>query len=1321
MAQVKGNADLSNDKVYTVTTARGAWWVDQTNNRMHYDENYNLSSAAPTNDVNYQFAFINYEGHYYLYAPAVKKFVQPQKYFVTGYSTPVTLAVDGENVKVKAENSNLTINIGGSQWTWDTWTAYDDGNKVAIVEAADFSAADLSEAISILTGATHFDPHKVYTIACERVGNWAVSADHNSLSSTTAYAGATDAEKQFAFYYDEDGQLYIYSVGAKKFLKADGTFANGVKGDPMDYRIVGTSGYDHMLFIPSTNCYFNSQTQGGYSINTWSSGDAGNKQDIVAVENIDVYDEMNAFFEAPYWDVTYNVYYKGEIVANAVVNTTSGVTAELPNSLKNEFCNFTLQPSTITTGVTEVKVTFDWTGPTLYDDYASVEWSNLYIDRGDGGKFYLCNTGTAPNYLVKDPTEKQRASEAYQWAFVGNPYKLKIYNKLEGSAKTLHSDETIAIADGDSYWSIKRNYNDGFMIGKTGDVNNFINQAGGGSSTKLGYWSSTTDLGNVFKVAEVPEIPVTNVYFDVYFKGEGEIVATGIVAGLEIGDEIPEIPSALQRSYVTLTHSTTGTVTKDMHIPVTATWNNDAPFKISDTYDNATWYYATLRDTKYLRADDANKDNNGRYTTTTSKENKKVYKWAFLGNPYGFNIINKGHKGEYLYAGDQPKMQALADPAADEKAQWVVAPSGAGFSVRSITGPNLYINDASGAGNLGFWNSGNGATDSGSKWLIEEAPATVDVTYNVLYGGNAVASALSEEQVIGTDAKLPSVLDLGAFATYSLDLTTIANNTTTINATLTEIHFPFEVAENYENAHWYDMSIRDTWYVTSDNLEEGTNALKTVNANALGLGEDAYQWAFVGTDPYHIQLFNKAVGDSKVYAWTSTGNESVPAFVNTDTENSYWWIRKSTASGDAYKDAFMLTIPDYGYQVNQFGGAGGSLKIWASTGTGDAGSAFNVFDVPTDYSPFVTSEIAPNFESGKYFMPKAEKFGYDPAYKTSCTFEQYKAMKLALTNIDLTDVDNFVLPEDGYYILNNKKYNNNYFGISPNDAELWGNYETATAAKQIVTLTKVGTGTYTISLMGKYTPATVEKDKAVIASKDAGTYTVVITNPGYAAFQADTKAQYSALQRSSGGDIKGGEASDEACQWSVEDATSVDIPVGDAGYATAYLPFPVTAPEGVTVYTGKINGEWLTLTELNSAIPVETAVVLKAAAGTYTFGIVAPDVLGLPQIDNDLKGTLEAIDATGKYVLAQPAGEEVGFYLANSGKIKIDKVGPGKAYLEVPAGTEVKGFFLAEEDATAIANVNVNDNQAVIYNVAGQRISKMQKGINIVNGKKVLK
>lgn len=103
--------------------------------------------------------------------------------------------------------------------------------------------------------------------------------------------------------------------------------------------------------------------------------------------------------------------------------------------------------------------------------------------------------------------------------------------------------------------------------------------------------------------------------------------------------------------------------------------------------------------------------------------------------------------------------------------------------------------------------------------------------------------------------------------------------------------------------------------------------------------------------------------------------------------------------------------------------------------------------------------------------------------------------------------------------------------------------------------------------------------------------------------------------------------------------------------------------------------------------------------------------------DNVFKGTAEDIDAAGKYILAKPAGQPAGFYKATQGTIKA-----GKAYLELPEGVDIKAFYFEEDEATGINFVEskLNENGA-IYNLAGQRLNKVQKGINIINGKKVLK
>ena len=173
--------------------------------------------------------------------------------------------------------------------------------------------------------------------------------------------------------------------------------------------------------------------------------------------------------------------------------------------------------------------------------------------------------------------------------------------------------------------------------------------------------------------------------------------------------------------------------------------------------------------------------------------------------------------------------------------------------------------------------------------------------------------------------------------------------------------------------------------------------------------------------------------------------------------------------------------------------------------------------------------------------------------------------------------------------------------------------------------------------------------------------------------------------------------------------------ISAAGYATQYITeTDVIIPAGVKAYTGEFESTWLKLNAVDGKIAAGEPIVLKGNAGYYSF---VPTTGATKASENVLKGTAEDIEAIGKYVLAKPEGKDVGFYLANGGNIKA-----GKAYLEIPGGSEVKSFtFVFDEDATGIAShIRKTEEGDPIFNLAGQRLSKMQKGINIVNGKKVL-
>lgn len=143
-------------------------------------------------------------------------------------------------------------------------------------------------------------------------------------------------------------------------------------------------------------------------------------------------------------------------------------------------------------------------------------------------------------------------------------------------------------------------------------------------------------------------------------------------------------------------------------------------------------------------------------------------------------------------------------------------------------------------------------------------------------------------------------------------------------------------------------------------------------------------------------------------------------------------------------------------------------------------------------------------------------------------------------------------------------------------------------------------------------------------------------------------------------------------------------------------------------------------------IPANTGVIVKAEAGTYEI----PVGESTTSIDNNmLKGVttptiMHKVDGQyTNFILAQKNGD-VGFYYVKDGST----LAANKAYLPLPTaslnfgvGARLSIVFEEEEndDATAIQEV-MEEAQPSIYNLNGQRLESLQRGINIVDGKKVL-
>ena len=166
-----------------------------------------------------------------------------------------------------------------------------------------------------------------------------------------------------------------------------------------------------------------------------------------------------------------------------------------------------------------------------------------------------------------------------------------------------------------------------------------------------------------------------------------------------------------------------------------------------------------------------------------------------------------------------------------------------------------------------------------------------------------------------------------------------------------------------------------------------------------------------------------------------------------------------------------------------------------------------------------------------------------------------------------------------------------------------------------------------------------------------------------------------------------------------------------AGYAT-YCATEDVVILGAQAYKGKVGSSYVSLTEV-SDVPNGSAVVLKGDLFATIAKTATSDMR-----DNDLKVSTGITADGSQYCLANKS-KGVGFYLVQSDVT----IPAGKAYLTVPAS--IKEFYgFDDDDATSMneeLRVKNEESETAIFNLVGQRVQKMQKGINIVNGKKILK
>ena len=190
---------------------------------------------------------------------------------------------------------------------------------------------------------------------------------------------------------------------------------------------------------------------------------------------------------------------------------------------------------------------------------------------------------------------------------------------------------------------------------------------------------------------------------------------------------------------------------------------------------------------------------------------------------------------------------------------------------------------------------------------------------------------------------------------------------------------------------------------------------------------------------------------------------------------------------------------------------------------------------------------------------------------------------------------------------------------------------------------------------------------------------------------------------------------------------SVEAEVTAKGYATYSKGSKYSIGDATAYVVEAIGDDGATLTtlEANTVLPANAGIILEGE-GSHPIYAVTWDATTRDNSANLLVGTgdseLDLSDVSNAFIFADGA-KGVGFYKFKKDEVTADnnKLAANKAYLNGASLNPARMFVGFDTESTGISEIQNNEVfNGAIYNLQGVRLNKFQKGLNIVNGKKVM-
>lgn len=615
--------------------------------------------------------------------------------------------------------------------------------------------------------------------------------------------------------------------------------------------------------------------------------------------------------------------------------------------------------------------------------------------------------------------------------------------------------------------------------------------------------------------------------------------------------------------------------------------------------------------------------------------------------------------------------------------------------------------------------TGWGGTGGNSQYEIF-VPEVEEVTYAELRyqakkDGQVLASTTAWQKV-GSAPVIPEAIK-NPYVTLTTDKTTVSATDEEVNFTAS-YNAPFQFSADAEHATWYYLQLRPA--SNKSYLSADTENKMMGQADKFNTAE--FKWAFVG-NPYAVKVINKATGDEAALAYEDAVKVARPGSpIKVVAGSSMAWVL--CKNGD---NGFTLRSTEnascYLHNRVDDGITTLSASEWGGVAS-DEGSTFKVTEAPleddyntqliADFSSWFDVETTPTLNT--YFTLSTSDYNtlktQYTTLKATCTSEQYEGF-----------VENFYhavkYPETGYYFL--KSTAGGQYGYLYGDGTQFIGNAAKPAVNSVVYLEKYeseGYHYYAIKVQGQYVgPAT--NSTIVVPSKNPTYFYVDIFKPGVISLTANPDDAFSYLHvaNSRGYAVVGWDAPSPASQWTVEDATHFEVSlnaVNGKSYATFCAPFGVTvADTKANTLVMDASKKFVTLNEI-AEVPANTGVLLVNETGATTATVTINDAAAATVANNALVGTLAPhAKEAGDLFLGNNEGV-VGFYDWAGTSLVANR-----AYIPAATAAGVRAL-LFDNTTTGVNAATLNNASQKVFDLQGRRVEKAQKGLYIVNGKKVV-